>query len=105
MSLSTSGISIAAGSAVDFHLHTVNSDGRWTPDALIDHLLHEEFSLVAVTDHDRVDTTAAVQQLALAKGLPVLVAVGMSCQWKGELTDLLCFGFDPETNTLNALAQ
>jgi predicted metal-dependent phosphoesterase TrpH len=105
MNLSTTGLSLAADSAIDLHLHTTYSDGRWTPESLLDHLLREQFSLVAITDHDRTDTVAAIQQLALYKHLPVLVGVEMTTTWKGELTDLLCFGFDPEHNALSDLAQ
>ncbi len=105
MHLSTTGLCLAADSAVDLHLHTTYSDGRWTPEPLLDHLLREQFGLAAITDHDRTDTIAAIQQLALDKGIPVLAGVEMTTTWKGELTDLLCFGFDPNHNALNDLAQ
>jgi hypothetical protein len=105
MNLSTTGLRLAADSAIDLHLHTTYSDGRWTPEQLLDTLRREQFSLAAITDHDRVDTAAAIQQLARDKYLPVLVGVEMTTTWKGELTDLLCFGFDPDHTALNALAQ
>jgi predicted metal-dependent phosphoesterase TrpH len=105
MNLSTTGLSLAADSAIDLHLHTTYSDGRWMPEPLLDYLLGEQFGLAAITDHERIDTVAAIQQLALAKHLPVLVGVEMTTTWKGELTDLLCFGFDPNPNALNDLAQ
>jgi predicted metal-dependent phosphoesterase TrpH len=105
MNLSTTGLRLAADAAIDLHLHTTYSDGRWTLESLLDYLLGEQFGLVAIADHDRVDTVAAVQQLALDKHLPVLVAVEMTTTWKGELTDLLCFGFDPDHNALNDLTQ
>jgi predicted metal-dependent phosphoesterase TrpH len=105
MNLSTTGLSLAADSAIDLHLHTTDSDGRWTLEPLLDYLLREQFGLAAITDHDRADTVAAIQQLALDKHLPVLVAVEMTTTWKGEMTDLLCFGFDPNQNALNDLAQ
>ena len=105
MNLSTTGLSLAADSAIDLHLHTTYSDGRWTLEPLFDYLLREQFGLVAIADHDRADTVAAIQQLALDKHLPVLVAVEMTTTWKGEMTDLLCFGFDPGHNALNDLAQ
>jgi len=76
-------------------MHTTHSDGTWTPEQLIDSLMSERFGLVAITDHDRVDTVASLQQLA----------VEMSTSWKGEPTDILCHGFDPEKNELNKLAQ
>ena len=117
MDLSTTGLSLAADSAVDLHLHTTCSDGTWMPGQLLDYLVREHFGLAAITDHDRVDTVAALQQLARAKHLPVLVGAEMSTLWKDELsgkdemsgqdnmTDLLCFGFDPPPNVLNDLAQ
>lgn len=105
MDLSTTGLSLAADAAIDLHLHTTYSDGRWALDPLLDYLLREQFGLAAVTDHDRADTAAAIQQLALDKHLPVLVAVEMTTTWKGEMTELLCFGFDPNHNALNDLAQ
>jgi predicted metal-dependent phosphoesterase TrpH len=105
MNLSTTGLKLAADAAIDLHLHTTYSDGRWTLEPLLDYLLREQFGLAAIADHDRADTVAAIQQLALDKHLPVLVAVEMTTTWKGELTDLLCFGFDSHHNALNDLAQ
>lgn len=105
MSLSTTGLSLAAEAAVDLHLHTIHSDGAWVPEELFDYLVREQFSLAAITDHDRPDTTGAIQQLAQAKGLPVLVAVEMTAAWRGQMTDLLCFGFDPAHSALHELAQ
>ena len=105
MNLSTTGLRLAADADIDLHLHTTFSDGSWTPEPLLDHLIREQFSLAAIADHDRADTVAVIQQLALDKHLPVLVAVEMTTTWQGEMTDLLCFGFDPSHNALNDLAQ
>ena len=65
MNLSTTGLSLAADSATDLQLHTTYSDGRWTLEPLLDYLLREQFDLVAITDHDRADTVAAIQQHAI----------------------------------------
>jgi predicted metal-dependent phosphoesterase TrpH len=117
MNLSTTGLSLTADSTIDLHLHTTYSDGEWTPEQLLEHLKREEFSLAAITDHDRADTAAALQQLALDKQMPLLVGVEMTTVWKDEMsgkdelsgldnmTDLLCYGFDPAANSLNDLAQ
>src|SRR5512146_1667098 len=105
MDLSTTGLCLSPASAVDLHLHTIYSDGRWTPETLLDHLRRKQFSLAAITDHDRTDTLAGIQQLALDKGVPVLVGVEMTTTWHGELVDLLCYGFDPHHNALSGLAQ
>lgn len=39
--LSTTGLHLAAEAAIDLHLHTTYSDGRWTPEPLLDYLLGE----------------------------------------------------------------
>jgi predicted metal-dependent phosphoesterase TrpH len=96
---------LAPDAAIDLQMHTTFSDGTWTPEQLINYLVNERFGLVAITDHDRVDTVAPLQQLALQKQLSVLAAVEMSTSWKGEPTDVLCYGFDPEQNALIDLAQ
>ena len=105
MNLSTTGLSLAADSPIDLQLHTTYSDGHWAPESLLDYLLREQFGLASITDHDRADTVAAIQHLALDKHLPMLVAVEMTATWKGEMTDLLCYGFDPDHHALYDLAQ
>ncbi len=103
--VSTHHLVLAPDAAIDLQMHTTFSDGTWTPEQLLDYLAHEQFGLVAITDHDRVDTAPVLQQLATEKYLPLLTAVEMSTSWNGELTDVLCYGFDPEKNALQELAQ
>jgi predicted metal-dependent phosphoesterase TrpH len=90
---------------IDLHMHTTFSDGRWPAQQLIDYLVAEGFALVAVTDHDRVDTVAGIQALAAEKQLPVLAGVEVSTEWNGKMGHMLCYGFDPEQNDLYPLTQ
>lgn len=119
MNPSTNNLILASDASIDLHLHTIFSDGTWTPDQLLDYLVREQFGLAAITDHDRPDTVVTLQQLAQDKHQPVLVGVEMTTLWQDEMTtqrrdelsgllemtDLLCFGFDPDRNALNQLAQ
>jgi len=105
LELSTAQLVLAADAAIDLQMHTTYSDGTWTPEDLIDYLVSERFGLAAITDHDRADTAASLQRLALQKGLPLLVAVEISTSWKGEATDVLCYGFEPEKSALQDLTQ
>lgn len=105
MKSSTTDLVLESDAAVDLQLHTIYSDGVWTAEQLLDHLVSEQFSLAAITDHDRLDTVAELQQLALEKHLPLLVATEMSASWHGGVTDVLCFGFDTGANALSELAQ
>lgn len=105
MNALTSHLTLAADAAIDLQMHTIYSDGRWTPEQLIDYLISEQFGLAAITDHDRVDTAAELQRLAAQKQFPLLTAAEMSASWNGELTDTLCYGFNPGQNALWDLAQ
>ncbi len=96
---------ISPETSIDLQLHTTYSDGRWSAEQLFDYLAQEGFGLVAVTDHDRVDTVADIQYLGDQKQVPVLAAVEISAQFHGRMADVLCFGFDPHDQTLRAIAD
>lgn len=96
---------LEADAAVDLQLHTIYSDGVWTPEGLIDHLITEQFALAAITDHDRVDIVPLLQKIAAEKGFRLLVAVEVSAHWRGELVDTLCYGFDPAASALQSVTE
>jgi predicted metal-dependent phosphoesterase TrpH len=98
-------IYITSDTPIDLHLHTTYSDGRWSAEQLLDYLVQEGFGLVAVTDHDRVETVASVQQLGRQKRLPVLAGVEISAEWRGQMGDVLCYGFDPNHGALQTIAN
>jgi 3',5'-nucleoside bisphosphate phosphatase len=101
----TLSIQISSEAPIDLQLHTTYSDGRWSAEQLFDHLAHEGFALVAVTDHDRVDTVAGIQQVGAQKNVLVLPAVEISAEFHGKMADVLCFGFDPHETALRAIAD
>lgn len=103
MSRLTTQLALAPDAAIDLHMHTTYSDGRWPAQQLIDYLVNEGYDLVSVTDHDRVDMVASIQDLAAEKNLPVLAGVEMSTQWKDKMGHMLCYGFDPEDNYLREI--
>lgn len=105
MELSTAGLMLAPDAAIDLQMHTTYSDGTWMLEQLLDHLASEQFGLVAITDHDRLDTTTTIQQLAAYTGMPALTAVEISASWKDEPTDVLCYGFASEDNELRMVAD
>jgi 3',5'-nucleoside bisphosphate phosphatase len=101
----TMNLTLAPEAPIDLHMHTTYSDGRWPSQELIDYLVNEGFELVAVTDHDRVDTVAGIQELAAHRHLPVLAGVEMSTEWHGKMGHVLCYGFDPQQNYLREITE
>src|SRR5690606_16994165 len=98
-------LTIAADASVDLQLHTIYSDGIWTPEALIDALIEGGFALAAITDHDRPDTAHTLRRLSQEKQFPLITATEMTANWRGEMTDVLCYGFDPDSALLTEIAQ
>lgn len=101
----TTHLTLSPNALIDLHMHTTYSDGHWPAEQLITYLADEGFDLVAVTDHDRVDMVASIQDLGAQRNLPVLAAVEMSTDWHGKMGDLLCYGFDPLANELQTLTE
>ncbi|HEY1353693.1 MAG TPA: PHP domain-containing protein [Ktedonobacteraceae bacterium] len=98
-------LNLSPDTSIDLQLHTTYSDGRWSAEQLFDYLAEAGFGLVAVTDHDRVDTVESILQSGVRKRVPVLAAVEISAQFHGQMADVLCFGFDPHDQALRALAD
>lgn len=96
---------LSPDTAIDLQLHTTYSDGSWSAEQLFDYLAQEGFGLVAVTDHDRVDTVVSVLQLGAQKQVPVLAAVEISAQFHGKMADILCFDIDPRDRVLRAVVD
>src|SRR5579863_1804652 len=101
----TTNLTLSPAASIDLHMHTTFSDGRWPVEQLIDYLAAEHYDMVAITDHDRVDTVAGNQELAAQKNLPVLAGVEMSTEWNGSMGHVLCYGFDPHDNELLAVTR
>jgi len=98
-------IAISPDTPIDLHMHTTYSDGRWSAEQLLDYLAQEGFGLVAVTDHDRVETIASIQLLGAQKQVSVLAAVEISAAWHGQMGDVLCYGFDPHNDALKKITD
>ena len=74
MTTSTDNLILSLDAAIDLQTHTLLSDGKWTPEDLLDHFVAESFALAAITDHDRVDIAPRLQDLAEERNFPLLVA-------------------------------
>lgn len=72
-------------------MHTVYSDGTWTPETLMAYLGEHGFRAAAVTDHDNLDGLDAVVAAGAAHGVHVIPAVEVTTMWGAYKADLLCF--------------
>ncbi len=67
----------------DLHLHTIFSDGTYTPKQLIQEAAKVGLSVIAVADHDNIDAIAPTLEESRGKKIEVLPAVELSAEYEG----------------------
>jgi predicted metal-dependent phosphoesterase TrpH len=77
---------------VDLHMHTIASDGSYSPRELIKEALKAKLKLIAITDHDTLNGVEETEKLALASGLSFLKGVEVSSVFEGHLFHILAYG-------------
>jgi predicted metal-dependent phosphoesterase TrpH len=89
----------------DLHLHTTASDGRWTPEELIEEVGQAGIDLFAITDHDSIGSLAEASEQVKGSGLRFLPGVELSAQLDGQRYHLLAYGFDATDSGLVELVE
>lgn len=91
---------------IDLHLHTTASDGRCTPDELVDRASRAGVTVMAVTDHDTVAAIPEVRSAAVACGIDVIAGIEITAVENGRDIHMLGYFMDSRDPRLEAfLAQ
>jgi predicted metal-dependent phosphoesterase TrpH len=78
----------------DLHIHTTHSDGKYTPEQVIDLARRSGLSAIAVTDHDTLEGVAPARSAAAGSGVEVISAVEISATHAGRELHLLAYFVD-----------
>src|SRR5437588_5799617 len=81
----------AAGRA-DLHLHTVHSDGSYTPAEIVDLARRSGLPAVAITDHDTLDGIAPARAAA-QEALEIVPGVEVTARYRDREFHLLGYFF------------
>lgn len=87
----------------DLHIHTIASDGCWTPEETIAHVQDAGIRLFAVADHDTVANVSPIARLARQAGLLFLPAAEVSTVLDGSGFHILAYGVDPDNPALRQM--
>jgi histidinol phosphatase-like PHP family hydrolase len=68
----------------DPHCHTLASDGMVTPQQLVEAALNARLDLIAVTDHDTMDSVQETQERGTAAGLTVVAGQEITTRWPAQ---------------------
>ncbi len=93
---------LAAGSAVDLHLHTYASDGFWDPTVLVGYLAEHGFSVAAVCDHDTQDSVLEAIAAGEKRGVHIVPGTEVTVRWSDRQWHLLVYGIRPDDDRLQA---
>jgi 3',5'-nucleoside bisphosphate phosphatase len=80
--------------AVDVHMHTLASDGGWTPEQLVEHLVSRNFRVVAVCDHDNMRSVPETIERGEAHGITVVPGVEVTAEWDKRQWHILVYNVD-----------
>lgn len=71
---------------VDLHTHSNISDGRLSPEMLVDAAVAKGIQMLALTDHDSMDGVARAMAAATAQPIRIIPGVEISSQWSRPST-------------------
>lgn len=82
---------------VNLHIHSNFSDGKLSPQALIEDAKEKNYRFIAISDHNTVD---AYIQTDILKESVVIPAIEFDCWYKGVLVHILGYGIDVRNKEL-----
>ncbi len=84
----------------DLHLHTIFSDGTYTPQELISVSLKSGLSAIAVVDHDTTSGVEPAIKIGNERGIEVLAGVELSAEYEGLEVHILGYLIDYKNRRL-----
>ena len=87
---------------VNFHCHSIFSDGEQPPEVLAANLAAAGVRFAALTDHDSIEGLPRFEDALKKRGVAYLTGVELTTQFNGREAHLLGYGFDPEYPALAA---
>jgi predicted metal-dependent phosphoesterase TrpH len=90
---------------VDLHLHTTASDGRCSPQELVDRAAAAGVTVMGVTDHDTVAATAEASDVARARGIEVIAGIEITAVEAGRDVHVLGYFVNPADVQLAGFLQ
>ncbi|MGD1084466.1 MAG: PHP domain-containing protein [Verrucomicrobiota bacterium] len=86
----------------DLHLHTLFSDGTFTPEELAGHGAHFGLTAMSLTDHDTVEGCPRMALACQALGVEFLSGAELTAEMEGNELHILGYFLDLENPTLQS---
>lgn len=79
---------------VDLHIHTYFSDGTLSPTEVVQKAKLNGVGMLAITDHNRLDSWEEFEEVAKEEGLVPIRGVEINAKYKDRIFHLLAYGFE-----------
>jgi predicted metal-dependent phosphoesterase TrpH len=79
---------------VDLHIHTIFSDGMYSPEEVVTLASRANISIISITDHDTVEGIEPVLEAAKNLGLTVIPGVELSARKENKSVHILGYFID-----------
>src|SRR5438874_1863558 len=90
---------------IDLHVHTIHSDGTFTPTQIVELAAERLLSTIAITDHDTTNGLADAQRAGERAGVEIVPGVEFSTVYDGEGVHILCYFMEVDDPDLTAELQ
>ena len=81
-------------SYIDLHLHSIHSDGCFSPRQIVEKAVKKSLKAIALTDHDSISGFEELSHWGNHYGLEVMQGIELSAEHQGRDTHILGYGFD-----------
>ena len=90
---------------IDLHSHTTASDGRFSPQDLVDRAVSFNVKVLAITDHDTIHGLAPAKQYVADNGidLKIINGIEISTVWENKDIHIVGLNINPEHPELQTL--
>ncbi|MDQ0163320.1 PHP domain-containing protein [Aeribacillus alveayuensis] len=76
---------------MDLHIHSIYSDGHWTPEEIVEEADNKGIDTIAITDHDAIEGYFLAKTYAEKKGITVLPGIELNTD--GEWGEIHILGY------------
>ena len=88
---------------IDLHVHSLVSDGSFSPGELAVHAKEQGISAFALTDHDVIAGCTEAAEAAAAAGVEFINGMELTADFQGLKIHVVCLGFDEENPAFQAM--
>ena len=83
---------------IDLHVHTVNSDGDFTTEEILQEAIDKNIEILSISDHHNVTAYDELKELSIRDRFNGRIVTGVELEFAkdGRLYDMLGYDFDPE---------